>query len=467
MILELISQSIREYRALEATQVLVVAVSGGCDSVALLHILQVLEPRLKVKLHVASLDHGIRGEAGQRDLAFVGELAERWRIPYTLGRADVPQLAREQGLGMEAAARRARYDFLARVAGEVGSNCVAVGHHAQDQAETILMHMIRGSGTRGLQGMRIVSPLPHHAGIRLIRPLLAVTRAQLESYCEENKLSFRQDDSNEDRSYRRNYVRHEIMPRLQQLNPDALGAFARLAESAAADEDFLRRQFDIVVLPLIDVASDNWRISKEAYSRLHPAMRRRFLRQAFAQLAGDSESLPHRLTVEIATWLQKAQVSGRRHLGAGLQLRVGYNHIYVEREDSVVDASGFRLLPGGADISIDAAMPLTMGDISVRLASEAVACDGGASLKVPADLALRLRTRRPGDRFKPKGMGGNSRKLKDWMIDRKIPRELRDRIPLVSADAAIIAICLGETWHLADLSQFEAGEQAQVTLLLT
>ena len=188
MISETVLAAIQQSGALSLTDSLIVAVSGGCDSVALLHILCAIQGRLGVRLHVASVDHGLRGARGQADVAFVRDLAAHLQLPFSAGRVDVPQLARDWGIGIEAAARRARYDFLARLADEQSSRCVAAGHHANDQAETILMHIIRGSGARGLSGMSTLSAMPYHPQIMLLRPLLALARDELEAYCAAHNL---------------------------------------------------------------------------------------------------------------------------------------------------------------------------------------------------------------------------------------------------------------------------------------
>ena len=466
MIREAVLKTIRQNNGLAEVKTVIVAVSGGCDSVALLHVMKCLQACLGIDLHIASLNHGIRGEAGQRDLDFVVELAERWCLPITTGRADVPALMHEWGIGIEEAARRARYNFLAEVAQEQGSNCVAVGHHLLDQAETILMHILRGSGTRGLRGMQVVAQMPYHPQIRLIRPLLSVSRDELGAYCRRHALQFRSDDSNDDISYHRNFVRHEVISRLKQLNPDVLDAFARLADSAGMDEDFIASQFESVVKPVVRVTADSWRIGKETFSELHPALQRRFIREAYRQLSDGSSSLSHALTQELIAGSMTISVGGRRDLGASVQLRIDYDDLYIERAGSHLDTGSYRLIPSDTDIRVGMDVPLEAYGIKISFSSQPQSRTSGFKLMLPVDAELRLRTRRKGERFKPKGMGGQSRKIKDWMIDRKIPRAIRDRVPLICADDKIIAICLGDTWHLADLSHVVSKDRSTATLLL-
>ena len=445
---------------------LIVAVSGGCDSVALLHILRSLRERLNLTLHVAALDHGIRGDAGQRDVGFVRDLAESWDLPCSTARVDVPALAGDWGVGLETAARRARYDYLARVAQQEGSSIVAVGHHALDQAETILMHIIRGSGGRGLSGMRNVSPMPYYPAITLLRPLLSISRDQLVAYCAAHSLVYRRDETNEDRAYTRNYLRHEILDRLRRLNPDLLAAFGRLAESAAVDEEYFAEVIDSLARRLIRKEGGAWRILRQEFATLHPALQRRLLREAFRQLAGDSAGLSHKLTLDLLAWAAQTRVGAKRDLGASVELYIDYDAIWIRRTGSDLMFASHRFVPRGTDERVTPSTPYMRHGLRVAIADATEKPDGGVAFVLRAGCEVRLRTRRPGDRFKPKGMGGHSRKLKDWMIDRKIPRYLRDCVPLVTVDGAIVAICLGQSWRLAEPDPSLAGDDSSRLLIL-
>ncbi|HWQ15355.1 MAG TPA: tRNA lysidine(34) synthetase TilS, partial [Roseiflexaceae bacterium] len=226
---------------------LVVAVSGGPDSLALLHALHALRGELRLRLHAAHLDHTLRGAQSAAEAAFVAETARAWGITATVASADVRALVREHRLNLHAAARAARYGLLARVAAEMGAHAVATAHHADDQAETVLAHLLRGAGPEGLAGMsavvpyaewsratldvrtlnveRSAAPTLNVAGSTvqrstfngqppLIRPLLSVTRAAIEAYCAANGLEPRRVPSNEDRRYARTRIRRDLLPRL-------------------------------------------------------------------------------------------------------------------------------------------------------------------------------------------------------------------------------------------------------------
>ncbi len=449
MLINAVLKTLEESRAFAKSEMVIVAVSGGCDSVALLHILLALRDTLGIQLHVASLDHGIRGAAGQSDLDFADDLARRWQLPFTAGRVDAPSLAREWREGLEAAARRARYDFLADVARREGSSCVALGHHANDQAETLLMRIARGSGSMGLGGMRTVAKMPYHPEIRLCRPLLGISRQQLQAYCAARNLAYRDDETNADRQYSRNFLRHEVMSRLERLNPKLLGAFGRLAESAAVDEAYFAEVMRAQVMPKVEAGDGFWSVNKAEFIALHPALQRRLLREAFVQLAESHGGLSHALTLEIIAWSASASTGAKRDLGASIEIYSDYANLIIRRAGSEHRTAGFCLVPADTSISISQTAPYARHGLRVSIVESVSKPISSIAMPLQPGAAICLRTRRPGDRFKPRGMGGRSQKLKDWLINRKTPRTLRDRIPLVCADGEIIAICLGETWHLA------------------
>ena len=459
-------KSLRESGAFVANRKAIVAVSGGADSVALLHILLALRAETGLALHVASLDHGLRGEDGRRDLAFVSDLARGWGLPFSPGAADIKSLARQWGMGLEEAARRARYDFLAEVARQAGSRCVLTGHHALDQAETILLHIARGSGAGSLRGMQAAANLPGHSDIRLLRPLLQVPQGQLLAYCAQHGLPSRHDKSNDDIAYSRNYLRHEVIPRLRRLNPKLEGAFTRLADTAATEDHFIAQQFAALVMPKVTQSARRWRISKAEFSALHPALQRRLLREAYSALADGSAALSYDATVTTIAKALKAETGARLQLGNGLRMRISYEDLYIEDCAAAPDAARYRLIPAATDINLTGRTSLNYCGLSINLRPGGGAAEGVAQCTLPAAMELRLRTRRAGDRFMPKGMAGRSLKLKDWMIDRKIPRELRAGIPLISADGKIIAICVADTWHLAEASLFTSDSGDWVTLSL-
>ena len=324
--------------------VLVVGVSGGTDSLALLHLLAGLRKSLFFRLHVATLDHGLRGDAGAADARFVVEMAQAWNLPVTAGYTAVRALAKERGLGIEAAARIARYDFLASVAREVGAERVAVAHHAGDQVETALLHLLRGSGLSGLAGMAYSNSVPGHPALTLIRPLLDVPRADLEAYCCEYNLQPRHDASNDDTAYTRNRLRREVIPYLRELSPQIERRLLQLAEIAAVEDDFVTGALNRLVESSVRRVGERILLPRAVFSELHPALQRRFILWAARMLEGGEEVGYIHISTAVEVALH-GQVGARALLTGGVQLRVDYETLVIEPESASVETDDLPLLP--------------------------------------------------------------------------------------------------------------------------
>ncbi|NWG15538.1 MAG: tRNA lysidine(34) synthetase TilS [Chloroflexi bacterium] len=441
---------IRQQRLIPPGCTVVVGISGGADSLAQLHILRELAPRCRFRLHAATLDHHLRGEAGAADVRFVQDIARLWDIPLTTGHADVLALARRNGLSIEAAARQARYDFLAQTARAVGADRVAVAHHADDQAETVLMHLLRGAGLAGLSGMAARAPLPGHPDLTLIRPLLTITRAEIEDYCRRHDLHPRQDTTNQDVTYLRNAIRLQTLPHLERLNPGIRRALVQLADIAAAEDDLLTGQVrQTVSQGGVSVEDGRVNIERRRFAALHPALQRRLLAWAVEQAAGS------RLDIAYIHIVQAVEVARRGRLGAlallpdGWRLRVDYEMLVIERADAPLPTrQPMPLLETGSQITVtipgETALPGGWRLIAGQLPHES-----GKRLVVPDGAPVLLRSRRPGDRFAPPGLGGHTQKLSRWMVNRKIPEHLRDRLPLLVVNGQIAAVIVGETWTIS------------------
>jgi tRNA(Ile)-lysidine synthase len=447
------------YGLLPVGETIVVGVSGGPDSLALLHLLRRLSPELGLGLHVAHLNHGLRGAEAGEDARLVAGLAELWGLPHTLGRTDVRSLA--DGLSLEEAARRARYRFLAEVAEAVQASTIAVGHNAGDQAETVLMHLLRGSGVAGLRGMLPRTALadyrlgiPPGARFWLVRPLLDIPRGDIERYCAEQGLEPRFDRSNEDRTFYRNRLRHELLPLLEGYNPAIREVLARTAGVMAGDAEILRANLDAawreVALPsgpgeiLLDLAG--WR-------ELGLGLQRAVLREAIHRLRRDLRDINWE-HVERAVWLAREGATGQSAtLAGGLALRIGYGSLRIGAqsrgvggaemggacdapwvsEELLLEAPGETALPGDwrviAELSESSAAGVQAGPWEAWLDAQAVGS------------RLILRPRRPGDRFQPQGMGGHSVKLNEFMINLKVPRDDRASWPLLEGRNGLAWVC--------------------------
>lgn len=413
---------------------LVVGVSGGADSLALLHILHNLPPESAFALHVATLDHGLRGDAGAADMQFVVAICRAWGIPVTARRLNPDALPG----GTEAAARAARYDFLAEVAHQTGAQHVAVAHHAGDQAETVLMRLLRGSGLHGLGGMAPAAPLPGHPHLTLIRPLLHATRARIDAYCREHDLHPRHDHTNQQTHLLRNRVRLEVLPWLRQINPQVDDALVRLAASARLDQDYIRQQLDHATQGHITHEAQRITLNQTVFRGLHPALRHHFILWAAGQLGGQDMTFEH---VEQAAALAMRGTTGKQMpLPGGLRLRLSYDALVIEQQGAALPLPEMPLLPPGTTIPVQVPgiTPLPGGRWQLHVSDTATA--GAFPLSIHEGQTMILRTRRPGDRFAPRGMDGHTQKLKDWFINHKVPQPLRDHIPLLALDGEIVAL---------------------------
>jgi tRNA(Ile)-lysidine synthase len=431
-LLQEVHQTIQDYQMLDHGHTLLVAVSGGPDSMTMLHALWQLREALAVKLFVAHLNHRMRLSATQ-DARFVETMARDLGIPCICESLDVPAYQRQHRLSPEDAARRVRYAFLRTTAKGLGADRIAVGHTADDQAETVLLRLLRGSGLRGLCGMP-----PVRAPI--IRPLVRVQRRQILAYLRTHGLAFREDPSNQQRRYTRNRIRLDLLPHLQQrYNPRVVQALCTTAQLLAADEAALealaRERFHAARLP---TTSDHVQLKLSALTSLSPALQRRVIREALSETMGSLHGVTHRHIAAVLTLLRTAAGTKWLALPHGVVVERRYHVLRIQRQASPAAVDVDMLLPVPGECQIEA--------LGVTLVSDLLPCDAAAMPFPTGDVAwldadrvgrdLRVRTRRSGDRFQPSG-SPYVRKLKAFLIDTKIPRAVRDRLPLVVTGAGI------------------------------
>ena len=456
---------VQDHHLLTTGDGVVVGVSGGPDSLCLLHLLLRLRDEYALALHVAHLHHGARGADADADAAFVSALAHRWGLPVTVVRRDVPAIAAAHKLAFEEAARRVRYTFLAQVAQDVGATRVAVGHNADDQAETVLMHLLRGAGPAGLRGMRPAAPLtayrllgevaeaPIPSALVLIRPLLSTPRAEVERYCAEEGLEPRFDRSNLDTTYFRNRLRHELLPLLETANPNIRRRLVRTAEVVAADYDLLSQILDQVWDEVVvSETAEAIFFDRVAWESQHRSLQRALVRRAAYRLRPHLRDVSF-VHVENAVRVARAgKTGGQATLPGGLALTVGYDRLVVAGVELDFLPVGPTLPP---TVVLDVAFPGITPLLDTGWFLEAVRLEEWNRAEVEANTdrwtayldgdrlgdRVLLRTRRQGDRFRPHGMGGHAPRLTDWMINAKLPRLLRDRLPLLVAGGEIVWVC--------------------------
>ena len=440
----------------------VLGVSGGPDSLAMLHLFARARGTLNVVPVAVHVDHQIRGEDARLDAAFVAETANAWGVPVRIVRVDVPALAAERRLSLEEAARQARYTALGQVAAQIGAYDVAVAHNLDDQAETVLMHLLRGAGLAGLRGMLPAAPLsdyhlltPVERNVRIIRPLLGILRERIEAYCAAHGLQPRFDRSNLDTTFFRNRLRREIIPMLEQVNPNLRETLARTASVLAADYELLASDTDATLEAItLEASEDRVRFDLRGWRGLPLSTQRAAIRRAVLWLREglrDVSYEPIEAAVEVA---RNGPTGAEATLPGGLRLRVGYDALDIAGEGRPTPRPGWPLLEPGSRVEVTA--PGVTGLPGTGWRFELTIYDGPHSgpawkrlLKDPwaaplnaarLDAPLALRTREPGDRFAPMGVGG-TKKVSDFMIDQKIPADWRDYVPLLVCGSEIVWVC--------------------------
>ncbi len=418
---------------------LLVAVSGGPDSVCLLHVLVKLKEELGIELHTAHLNHELRGAESDSDAQYVSNLSQSLSVQITMKKLNVKAYQTQKRISLEEAARDVRYDFLAQTAKLIGASHVAIGHTKDDHTETILMHLIRGSGTKGLQGLAPYVKWQSANAITIVRPLLEVSREETASYCQEHKLMPRLDYSNLSLSPLRNRIRLRLLPLLKSYNPQVSKALLRTAYIAADDFSFLEKEGNRLWHQIAQIQDNHVILSKKGFLELPPALKRQVLRISLEQLIGSLKDIEARHIEEIINALNKP--AGRSlNLPSGLNFTIEYNRYLIGRNPLAL--SPLPPIKAESDLTIPGKTRLTGWQIEAIIKNQEYTLKKGNSFTAYLDFAktgdrLAVRNRKPGDRFCPLGMS-QPKKLCEFMIDAKIPRLWRKRVPIVVSPQQII-----------------------------
>jgi tRNA(Ile)-lysidine synthase len=439
---------IQQYRLISGDKKLVVAVSGGPDSVCLLHILTKLQKELKVKLHVAHLNHQLRGAESEADADYVAALARQLGIPATIEGRDVKGYRAQKHLSLEEAAREVRYSFLAQVAGSIGAERVALGHTRDDHIETILMHLIRGTGTRGLRGLQPCTERKSETGsIVVLRPLLEISHQETEDYCQSYNLMPRLDVSNLSLSPLRNRIRHQLLPLLRSYNPGIAQALLRTGQIARDDITFLDKEVDQLWDEVAQEAGKTIVLDKAKFDQLPPALKRYLLRAAAERLLGNAKDIEMRHIEEVISALTKP--AGKRlSLPGGLIFSIEYDRYLLAPDFAAL--SPFPTLKGEVQLNIPGETVIPGWRVEVAIINREGMTEKG-DFTAHLDLGktgdkLVVRSRRRGDRFQPLGLG-QPKKLSEFMIDAKIPQAWRGKIPVVCSPSQIVWVV---GWRIDD-----------------
>ena len=442
-----------------------VAVSGGPDSMALFDALMSLREELNLTLHGAHLDHGLRGQASSDDGRFVRELFVGAGIDATVEEADVAVYQRTNRLSLEEAARDVRYAFLAKVANQQGAAAVAVGHTSDDQAESILMHLVRGTGLTGLRGMQTLTQrVSGNANLKIVRPILEVSRADTVAYCSAMDLEPRHDVTNEITDMTRNRIRAELLPMLESYNPSVKQALIRLSKNASVDLDFISRQVDAVWDLVCKTDAGSLRINLEAYRELHPSLQQHLFRRAILHLKGDLADVEQKHLEAMAVLAQGSAGKGL-DLPGGIRFQVGYDEATVTSSATISRSTGAP--KECRRLSVPGDTELTDWHVHISIVAEANTVQGSEFIAYLSQAALGeevwVRSRRPGDRFQPLGMS-HQKKLQDFMVDSKISREQRDYVPLLVTPRGI-AWVVG--WRVSDWAKVKDTDTKSIEVRFT
>jgi len=446
---------IKQNHLVSGGEKLVVAVSGGADSVCLLDILVGLQAKLKIKLHLAHLNHQLRDAESEADADYVSDLARKLGIPATIERRDVRGYQKQERLSPEEAAREVRYHFLTEVAGATGAQAVAVGHTRDDHIETILMHLIRGAGTRGMRGLQPSTEWPSKSGsLIVIRPLLEVSHEETEGYCRQHRLAPRLDASNLSLSPLRNRIRQQLLPLLQSYNPGIAEALLRMGRIAGDDIDFLDKETARLWAKIARQEGKAIILDRKGVDRLPSTLKRYLLRASAEKLLGSAKDIEMRHIEEMMSALGKP--AGKRlSLPGGLTFATDYDQYQIATD--MTGLSPFPKLEGETQLNIPGQTRLPGWRIEATITDPST-IEGkpeGALTKndftACLDLAetgdkLTVRARKRGDRFRPLGLP-QPKKLGEFMIDAKIPRPWRQHVPIVCSPGQIVWVV---GWRIDD-----------------
>ena len=449
--LDKVKKYINTYDMLSEGDRVVVGISGGADSVALLHVLKELRESIGIELFGAHINHGLRGSDAKADADFSKELCNKWGVPFFLKEVNVKALSENWKKSEEEVGRWIRYSFFNEVLAQIHGNLIATAHHKNDQAETILFHIIRGTGMQGLSGMK-----PIRDGL-LIRPLLDVSRKEIDDYIQEQGLAYRVDSTNANFTYTRNRIRNELIPTIiADFNPSIVDGLARMGNIIQEEDGFIT-QYCNDLYKECSVQTDEYvDLHIDKLNTYHSAIRKRLIRLALSAVKKDLEGIGYYHIEDIVALSTQSHVGAILTLPGGIRVKKGYEYLrFIKtREKKVIAPFDVPLdIPGVVYIE-SLQLMITTEQLTQKsdliFATECIYIDRNV---VRGD--LRIRQRRNGDRFKPLGVNG-TKKLKDYFIDKKIPREERDSIPLLVDEDNIIWVVryqLSEDYKITPLTK--------------
>jgi len=446
-ILRAVDHTLRSYRMVQKGDAVLVAVSGGADSVALVHILLELAPKYSLRLAIAHLNHCLREKESDRDEAFVTDLAKKLDLPFYSDREDVPRFQKRHRLSLEDAARQVRYRFYDSIAAKYGCGKIALGHHGDDNAELVLMNLLRGSGPLGLSG------IPPVRDNKIVRPLIHLRRSDIMDYLAVKKLNYVTDSSNRDLKFHRNKIRARLIPHLKSgYNPKLIDSLNRLTAIVGAEEAWIEDLIQPIFEKTVVFKEKNkLELSIAELIQQPIAVRRRLIRKAILWAKGNLRRMTFAHVESACQLAQIGPAYGLLDLPDRIRIRRHNNVLSISREDlnlrssdraSFLSPTGdyaYQLSEPGKIFIEEAGVQISFSEIPKAQLSDSAALEHQIAffdmdrIRFP----LIIRNFRRGDRFSPLGLGG-SQKLKKFFIDHKISRRERAKCPIVLSQNRII-----------------------------
>lgn len=452
MFLKILAQTAEDQCSLNRDDPVIVGVSGGADSLVLMHGLNALG----FNLVIAHLDHGLREESDQ-DTQYVADLAAKLSLPFVTERIDVQSIAAQSSRSIEEAAREVRYQFLFSQAVKHQAQAVAVGHHADDQVETVLMHFLRGAALPGLSGMayrRVMSAWDD--SIPLVRPLLSLWREDIDSYLGQTGLDPRIDLTNQDTTYFRNRLRHDLIPELESYNPTIRQVLWRMSDVLRSEDKFLDDLTNQAWGRIfISEAQDRVELDRQKFLDCRKAIQRRVLRRAVSLLRPDLRDVGFDAVERGLAFIQNPSGRGEMDLAARLNLVIIGQTLIVKTWTADLPDWGNALLPDdGTCLPLEPGHSVALrngwrleADLLAQKPADVVDQVKALNAEIAwldidkMEMPLIVRGRREGEVWKPLGMGGHTQALSDFFINQKVPEHLRDVWPLVCSGGQIAWIC--------------------------
>lgn len=435
MIFEKVLSTINKHELIQKGDKIVVGLSGGPDSVCLLHILSRLKEELDLEIYAAHLNHQIRGIEAQKDAFYISKLCEEMGITFFIKSINVPEYCEKNGVSIEEGARKLRYEMFYEIKNNTRANKIAIGHNLNDQAETILMRMMRGTGLQGLKGIEYIRD-----GV-IIRPILDIERNDIEEYCKQNKLNPRIDKTNLESIYTRNKIRLELIPYMKDnFNSNIIESIVRMGNSLRSDNDYIESEALIKFKEVSNIKSDSVEINLKPYINLHNSMKVRILRNSIKHILGDTNFIDQRHIDDIIELEDESKIDKVINLPRGIYVYRKKNSIILTNKEIVIEEIEFCYnIPSNGFIKVK--------EIGTIIETQVVSIDKYKRSKSDKSCkwfdfnkikgGIVVRNRRSGDKIK---LSGGSKKIKDLFIDIKIPKEDRCKVPVIADDQGILSV---------------------------